>query len=90
MPPSNAAYLSDIRSTATSCKRNAPGQHPRASQTTSADMAVMHARGTVPCSGKGASWYRGTSLIRSNPLVGPYSRPMPRVLWWSYGGECFL
>ena len=24
--------------------------------------------------------YRGTSLIRNNPLLGPYGRPMPRVL----------
>ena len=23
--------------------------------------------------------------------VGPYSKPMPRALWWSYGGGgCFL
>jgi len=27
--------------------------------------------------------YRGTSLIRKTPLLGPYSRTMPRVLWWS-------
>ena len=26
---------------------------------------------------------RGTSLIRNTPLLGPYSRTMPRVLWWS-------
>ena len=30
--------------------------------------------------------YRGTSLIRNNPLLGPCSRTMPRTLWWSYGG----
>ena len=24
--------------------------------------------------------YRGTSLIRNTPLLGPYRRPMPRVL----------
>jgi len=24
--------------------------------------------------------YRGTSLIRNNPPVGPYRKPMPRVL----------
>ena len=29
------------------------------------------------------SGYRGTSRIRKIPLVGPYSRTMPRVLWWS-------
>jgi hypothetical protein len=27
--------------------------------------------------------YRGTSLIRNQTLLGPYSRPMPRALWWS-------
>jgi len=34
--------------------------------------------------------YRGTSLIRNSAPVGPYSSPMPRDLWWSYGGGCFL
>ena len=29
--------------------------------------------------------YRGTSLIRNNPLLGPYSRLMPRALWWGGG-----
>ena len=27
--------------------------------------------------------YRGTSLIRNCPPLGPYSRTMPRALWWS-------
>ena len=27
--------------------------------------------------------YRGTSLIRNTPPVGPYSSPMPRDLWLS-------
>ena len=27
--------------------------------------------------------YRGTSLIRKRPPLGPYSSPMPRALWWS-------
>ena len=34
--------------------------------------------------------YRGTSHIRNNPPLGPYSRLMPRALWWSYGGGLFL
>ena len=34
--------------------------------------------------------YRGTSLIRKRPPVGPYSRAMPRALWWSWGGCVFL
>ena len=27
--------------------------------------------------------YRGTSLIRNSPFLGPYSRLMPRALWRS-------
>ena len=27
--------------------------------------------------------YRGTSLIRNTPRLGPYSRTIPRVIWWS-------
>ena len=34
--------------------------------------------------------YRGTSLIRNTPLLGPYSRTIPRVLWRSQGGGLFL
>ena len=30
--------------------------------------------------------YRGTSLIRNAPPSGPYSRTIPRVLWWSQRG----
>ena len=30
--------------------------------------------------------YRDTSLIRNTFLVGPYSRTMPKALWWSWGG----
>jgi hypothetical protein len=34
-------------------------------------------------SGFGFRGYTGTSLIRNTPLLGPYSRTLPRVLWWS-------
>ena len=27
--------------------------------------------------------YRGTSLIKNSPPLGPHSRAMPRALWWS-------
>ena len=27
--------------------------------------------------------YRGTSLMRKRTPLGPYSRTMPRALWWS-------
>ena len=30
-----------------------------------------------------AAMYKGTSLIRKRYPVGPYSRTMPRLLWWS-------
>ena len=32
----------------------------------------------------------GTSPIRKHHPLGPYSRPLPRVLWWSWGGGGFL
>ena len=34
--------------------------------------------------------YRGTSLMRNTPLLGPYSKTTPGVLWWPYGGGLFL
>jgi len=36
-------------------------------------------RGTSPSGPR----YRGTSLISNTPLLGPYGRTIPRVLWWS-------
>ena len=29
--------------------------------------------------------YRGTSLITNYPLLGPYSRTVSKVMWWSEG-----
>ena len=34
--------------------------------------------------------YRGTSHIRNSAPIGPYSRTMPRALWWPLWGGCFL
>ena len=34
--------------------------------------------------------YRGTSLTKTRPPLGPYCRPMPRVLWGSWGGGRLL
>ena len=34
--------------------------------------------------------YRGTSLITNTPLLGPYSRTLPRFIWWVKGGGCFF
>ena len=33
-----------------------------------------------------AAVHRGTSLIRNCLLLGPYIRPMPRAIWWFWGG----
>ena len=30
--------------------------------------------------------YKGTSLKRNTPLLEPYSRSIPWVIWWSWGG----
>ena len=43
-----------------------------------------------PCNANTAATYRGTSLIRNTPPVGPYSSRMPRVLGGSQGGGLFL
>ena len=34
--------------------------------------------------------YRSTSLIRNSAPIGPYSRTMPRALWWSLAEVLFL
>ena len=34
--------------------------------------------------------YRGTSFMRKNPSLGPYSRTISRILWWSQWEELFL
>ena len=31
-------------------------------------------------------WYRGTLLMRNFHSLGPYRRPLPRALRWSWGG----
>jgi len=36
---------------------------------------------------RSSTGYRVTSIIRNSASLGPYSRAMPRALWWSYGGE---
>jgi hypothetical protein len=44
----------------------------------------------LPDPNPGGVGYRGTSLMRGTPLIGPYRRTIPRVLWWSQGGGLFL
>ena len=45
------------------------------------DLGVQGFRGSA---------HRVTSLIRNHLPLGPYHRPMPRVLGWSKGGGRFL
>ena len=33
-----------------------------------------------------ADMYRGTSPLKNRLPLGPYGRPMPRALRWSWGG----
>ena len=49
------------------------------------EVAGLRARG-----GALLTRYRGASLIRNSPPLGPYSRTKPRALWWSWGGNLFL
>ena len=37
----------------------------------------------ISCRPSEVAFYMGTSLIRNCFLLGPYSRPMLRALWWS-------
>ena len=34
--------------------------------------------------------YRGASLIKNNPSLGPYSRLKPWAIWWTLGEGLFL
>ena len=45
---------------------------------------------TLPLVVLGHVIYRGTSPIRNSAPLGPYSRTMPRSLWWSWGGGLYL
>ena len=40
-------------------------------------------RGRLPPETPNAPPYKGTSLIRNTPLLGPYRRTISRVLWSS-------
>ena len=41
-----------------------------------------HQQLVLPPAASFAVLHRGTSLIRNNPLLEPYSRTMPRAIWW--------
>ena len=45
-----------------------------------------HIRHFPPLAPATCDTYRGTSLMRNNPLLEPYSRTTPRVIRWSWGG----
>ena len=52
---------------------------------TALSLSTSHARIIT-----GTDAYRGTSPIKNAPPLGPYSRPIPRVLGGSWGGGRFL
>ena len=61
------------------------------------DLHLPHERekcvyyGSDPLRGRSQrTLYRGTSLIRNSLPLGPFSRTLPRALWWSWGGGRFL
>jgi hypothetical protein len=45
--------------------------------------AVAEVPSTIQSTQSGPPSYRGTSLITDCAPLGPFSRPMPRDLWWS-------
>ena len=58
-------------------------------------MGISYERGAPVVGGRRrvssvSSEYRGTSLARKRTPLGPYSRTMPRLLWWCCGGGRFL
>ena len=74
-----------------------PTRHLRDILTRPYQASFYHAVGSMrllPRKQQERCCYRGTSLIRNSPPLGPYrgpySRPMPRALWWSEGGWRFL
>ena len=52
-------------------------------------LATLHEPLELPACNNGDAVYRGTSLIGKHLPVGPYHRPMLRVLGGSYGGWAF-
>ena len=54
-------------------------------QTSPPPLTTTHQPSNTPTT-SGWHRYRGTSLIRNHAPLGPYSRTMPRALWWSLGG----
>jgi hypothetical protein len=58
-------------------------------------LAQLHSHSFLPivtpaCLVSVRNAYRGTSLMRKHTPLGPYRRPVPRVLGGSLGGGCFL
>ena len=58
----------------------------RPTNTSATDFKVSEASGGTTA----GIAYRGTSLIRNTPFLGPYRRTIPGVLRWSKGGGLFL
>ena len=46
-------------------------------------LAIIKLLGPARTQPRWGCMYRGTSLIRDAPLLGPYTRTLPRFIWWS-------
>ena len=76
----------------TSCmrKRRSLGPYSSPMPFLMSDVPLHHSVGYDTFVASNSGGCRGTALIRNTPLLGPYIRTIPRVLWWSWGGGCFL
>ena len=68
-----ASFLFHLKGTNSFCKKNF-GENTRPLFEGGASQGTLATSWSLP-------QYRGTSLIRKPPFVGPYSNPMPRDLW---------
>ena len=73
------SYLRLIDSCITQLEAQAPYRACNESQEEEEKLPAAHARSC-----------RGTSLIKKRSLLGPYSRPMPKALWLSWGVGVFF
>ena len=61
-----------------------------AHQRTTGD-ATLHSRGaTLECAPSDFTEVQGYFANENSAPLGPYSRNVPRALWWSWGGGLFL
>jgi hypothetical protein len=87
----------DLGGVAVSCERGTPARSAQPALDTKPRQSVLfHTQASRLSSEDGhsappvVSLYKGTSLIRKRYLLGPSSRPVPKILGRSWGGGRFL